>query len=72
MLVPTVLAPRTAASTLSTKRPHRWAGLALRLHIKEILLLNLLVVMQMPVPAALVDPLVMLRRLDSVLRSAAS
>lgn len=42
------------------------------LHIKEILLLNFLVVMKMLVPTALVDPLAVLSRLSETLRGAAS
>ena len=59
------------AATGDIKKPRWWAGLFV-LHVKEVLLLNFLVVMKMPVPTALVDPLAVLSRLSETLRGAAS
>lgn len=56
----------------SKKKLRWWVGLSFELHIKEILLLNFLVMMKMPVPTALVDSLTVLSRLSEVLRSATS
>jgi hypothetical protein len=42
------------------------------LHVKEITLIDFLVVMKIPVPTALVDPLMVLSRLSQLLHSATS
>lgn len=54
------------------KSPAGWGGTLLALYVKEISLLNFLVVLTIVVPAALVDPLAVPSRVGQVLRSAAS
>ncbi len=54
------------------KAPPSRVGLRVGLHIKEVFLLNFLVVMHVPVPPALVHPLPVLGRLSLVLRRTAS
>jgi hypothetical protein len=56
----------------AAKSPAGWGRALIVLYVKEITLLNFLVVINMVVPTALIDPLAMFSGLSQALRSAAS
>jgi hypothetical protein len=62
----------TAPQVVHKKAPPGGAELSAMLHVKEITLMNFLVVVKITIPTVLVDPLVVLSRLGQMLRSATS